>query len=133
MLTAEFQFLSLFLVYFILNIMICFTSRPNDAAQGPIVCVREHWKGVGTLPLPRAGLDFFIIHVSCSLFVLYLGEAEEQAGPWSIFIATCGKESWQSLSYQREHKEICAKIEEIHISASSGLFMVNLYVPENGE
>lgn len=43
-------------------------ADPMTAVQGPIPCVREHWKGVGALPLPGAGLDFaflafmFLVH-----------------------------------------------------------------------
>lgn len=48
------------------------------AVHGPLLCVREHWKGVGTVPLPGAGRDFTFL--ACPLFVSCLDEAEEQAG-----------------------------------------------------
>lgn len=83
MLTAELQFLPLFLVYFILNIMICFTSRPNDtSSRTNCVCQRalkRSWYIAFTWSWSR--FYFFSIHVSCPLLVLYLGEAEELAGP----------------------------------------------------
>lgn len=67
----ELWFLPLFLVYFILNITNWFTSRPNDNSSGPALCVREHWRGVCTLPLPGAGLDLTFLAFMFLVYFLY--------------------------------------------------------------
>lgn len=70
---AELKFLPLFLVYFILSIMICFTGRPNDSLRTNSICqraLRRSWSIA--FSWSWTGFYVFSIHVYCPHFCVLL-------------------------------------------------------------
>lgn len=131
MLRAKLWFLPLLPFYFTLDIAFCAIGRPNDNSSGPVLWVKEHWKGICILPLPR--FCFLIIIDFFSYVLIFHLDGTGKPGrldSWPPLIFGHGEEQ---ISLNPTRGTTCnrqAKTEVTHASASSGLFTIYLHIPE---